>query len=127
MEAAIVAAICDELVRYLAPERVILFGSYAKGTATVDSDVDVLVVTRLPVPSAQQTVARMLFEDFPVDVDVLFRTEDQFDREKSTPYSLIATLRIHSRTYYEHQSVSVGAQNRHGRLKAGHNTSAASS
>jgi len=33
-----------EIAREFAPEQVILFGSYAKGTAGPDSDVDLLVV-----------------------------------------------------------------------------------
>ena len=33
-----------EIVREFSPEQVILFGSYAKGTARPDSDVDLLVV-----------------------------------------------------------------------------------
>lgn len=34
----------DTIVREFRPERVILFGSYASGTAREDSDVDLLVV-----------------------------------------------------------------------------------
>lgn len=35
------------LVRAFAPERIVLFGSYAKGTAHPGSDVDLLVVAAL--------------------------------------------------------------------------------
>ena len=34
----------DALTRNFAPERVVLFGSYARGTPGVDSDVDMLVI-----------------------------------------------------------------------------------
>jgi len=34
----------DAIARQFKPERIILFGSYANGTATEDSDVDLLVV-----------------------------------------------------------------------------------
>jgi uncharacterized protein len=44
-EEAIRAAV-DILVREAQPERVILFGSYARGEAQPDSDVDLLVVER---------------------------------------------------------------------------------
>ena len=37
-------AFVDHAVEVAKPERVILFGSYARGAATVDSDVDLLVV-----------------------------------------------------------------------------------
>ena len=39
-----IQATCDDIVREFAPLQVILFGSYAYGTPTEDSDVDLLVV-----------------------------------------------------------------------------------
>jgi len=36
--------VSDEIVQKFRPERIILFGSYAYGTPTEDSDVDLLVV-----------------------------------------------------------------------------------
>ncbi len=39
-----IQATCDDIVREFAPLQVILFGSYAYGTPTEDSDVDMLVV-----------------------------------------------------------------------------------
>ena len=46
-----IQATCDDIVREFAPLQVILFGSYAYGTATEDSDVDMLVV--MPIPKAE--------------------------------------------------------------------------
>ena len=40
--------ICDDIVREFAPLQVILFGSYAYGAPTEDSDVDLLVVMEIP-------------------------------------------------------------------------------
>ena len=39
-----IQATCDDIVREFAPLQVILFGSYAYGNPTEDSDVDLLVV-----------------------------------------------------------------------------------
>ena len=39
-----IRAIVDKIVEEFHPEKVILFGSYAYGTASEDSDVDLLVV-----------------------------------------------------------------------------------
>ncbi|MCB1059994.1 MAG: nucleotidyltransferase domain-containing protein [Calditrichaeota bacterium] len=36
--------VCDEIVEKFHPEKVILFGSYAYGTPTEDSDVDLFVL-----------------------------------------------------------------------------------
>ena len=46
-----IQATCDDIVREFAPLQVVLFGSYAYGTPTEDSDVDLLVV--LPVPKSE--------------------------------------------------------------------------
>ena len=46
-----IQAVCDTIVREFAPEQVILFGSYAYGTPTEHSDVDLLVV--MPIPEAE--------------------------------------------------------------------------
>jgi len=38
----------DEIARRYTPEKIILFGSYARGTANEDSDVDMLVMMDFP-------------------------------------------------------------------------------
>ena len=43
-----IQATCDDIVREFAPLQVILFGSYAYGTPTEDSDVDLLVIMDIP-------------------------------------------------------------------------------
>lgn len=44
IDAAQIRQVSDEIARRFQPERIILFGSYAYGTPTEDSDVDFLVV-----------------------------------------------------------------------------------
>jgi predicted nucleotidyltransferase len=39
-----IMAVVDRIAKEYDPERVVLFGSYAKGTANTDSDVDLLVI-----------------------------------------------------------------------------------
>lgn len=46
-----IQAICDDIVREFAPLQVILFGSYAYGTPTESSDVDLLVV--MPIAKSE--------------------------------------------------------------------------
>ena len=43
-----IQATCEDIVREFTPLQVILFGSYAYGTPTEDSDVDMLVVMDIP-------------------------------------------------------------------------------
>lgn len=53
--------IIERLVRAFSPERIVLFGSYAKGTARAGSDIDLIVVANLAGdPLAHQRRARQL-------------------------------------------------------------------
>jgi predicted nucleotidyltransferase len=66
------------LIRAFAPERVVLFGSYAKRTATESSDVDLLVVSELPgAASFHQRRARQLTADCFPPVDVVLATPQE--------------------------------------------------
>ena len=67
----------DRLARSFSPERIVLFGSYAKGTHGPASDVDLLVIANLDGdPHFHQRRARQLAADcFPV-VDVVFCTSE---------------------------------------------------
>ncbi len=40
----VIRAVCDRIVEKVRPEKIVLFGSHAKGVATKDSDLDLLVI-----------------------------------------------------------------------------------
>jgi uncharacterized protein len=66
------------LIRAFAPERIVLFGSYAKGTVHEGSDVDLLVITNLDGnPNFHQRRARQLASDCFPSVDVVFATPEE--------------------------------------------------
>ena len=68
-----IQATCDDIVREFAPQQVILFGSYAYGTPTEDSDVDILVVMALLQSEAWQQVLEIksrIPERFRLDLHV---------------------------------------------------------
>ena len=95
-------AMVARIVDTLAPERVILFGSYAYGKPTVDSDVDLLVVMETRASPAQRflAVSRVVrLRPFPLDVIVKTPAEMQAETEAGDPF-LEDVLR-HGRTLYE--------------------------
>ena len=66
----------DKAVRILIeeanPVEVILFGSYARGTQRLDSDLDILVVERsVPRPTAEVARLRRALSPLRIPVDVL--------------------------------------------------------
>lgn len=99
----IIAAIRDQLVYHMCPERIILFGSFAKGKQTRHSDIDVLAVTEAPVAPPRQALARQLFFDYPVRVDVLFCTNDRLLEEEDRPYSFLCSIMKSCITLYERE------------------------
>ncbi len=62
----------DQVVARFKPSRVILFGSYAHGIPTTDSDVDLMVVMRHRGPSARVATRIRLAcpRSFPMDLMV---------------------------------------------------------
>jgi predicted nucleotidyltransferase len=63
--------------REFRPQRVILFGSYARGKPTPDSDVDLLVITPVEKRTADKAVEILLRVRPPFPIDLLVRTPQQ--------------------------------------------------
>ena len=78
--AEILAEITHRIVTALHPKRIILFGSYAYGHPTPDSDVDLLVVleTDQKIPDRQVAVSRLI-RPRPFPVDILVRTPQEIE------------------------------------------------
>ena len=71
----------DEIAKSVQPERVILFGSYARGTATRDSDVDLLVLFDRPIDSREMRVAiRRLLGGMSFPKDILVAQTEEVER-----------------------------------------------
>ncbi|MEZ0395977.1 MAG: nucleotidyltransferase domain-containing protein, partial [Anaerolineales bacterium] len=77
------------LVEALQPEKIILFGSYAYGQPTPDSDVDLLVVwdTHLPPRQRVVEVSRLLYPR-PFPVDILVKTPQELETESRENFFL---------------------------------------
>lgn len=67
------------------PEKIILFGSYARGQAGPDSDVDLLIV--MPVEGskrAKQLEIRAAVHDIHIPKDIIVSTVEEFQWRKDT-------------------------------------------
>lgn len=67
----------QRIVEFAEPERIIVFGSYARGEATVGSDLDVLVVKDVPNRKrfAGKIYRALIGVGIPVDVVVVRPTD----------------------------------------------------
>ncbi len=68
------------------PQRIILFGSYARGDAKEDSDLDFLVVeSRVPDQRMEMVRLRRVLRPLRIPVDVIVATEDQVEEWGALP------------------------------------------
>jgi uncharacterized protein len=84
------------------PNKIILFGSYAKGTQNADSDLDIIIIkdTHLPKHKRSSEVRRYLIGIiFPIDIKVY--TNSEFEQEISNKYSFLRDAMITSKVLYE--------------------------
>ena len=97
----------EEMARRIAerfhPERIILFGSYARGTAGVDSDVDLLVV--MPVDGSkrrQTTEIDMVLSDRWLPLDLIVVTPEEFQAYKDVVGHIVYPAAREGKVLYEH-------------------------
>ena len=94
--------IIDRLRDSFHPEKIILFGSYAKDVATEESDVDLLIVadTDLSVKERFPAVSRLL-GDFPAAFDVIVKTPEEYERTKSVVNHIVYFADKSGKVVYE--------------------------
>src|SRR5436309_7850064 len=73
-----IQGVVDDIVREIKPHKVIVFGSYARGDATPDSDLDIFVVARLRGTSSERIRrVRSAITSNGFGLDVVVRTPRQ--------------------------------------------------
>jgi predicted nucleotidyltransferase len=82
-------------------ERVILFGSYARGNATPDSDVDLLVIGPFPGRSADKSVEIQMKLRPPFPVDLLVRTPEKVRERIAMGDTFMQKILRQGKTLYE--------------------------
>ena len=95
----------QRLIRAFAPERILLFGSYAKGTIRVGSDVDLLIVANFPGNrSHHQRRARQLAGDCFPRVDIVLVTSEEVVEAQVVKSPFLASILEKSVTLYARPS-----------------------
>lgn len=93
IEQSKIQEIVERIVKNYNPDKVILFGSYAQGTATEKSDVDFLIVKDSPLPRHQRggEVRRHLYGTL-VPMDILVYTNAELEEFQDVKSSFINTV-----------------------------------
>ncbi len=98
----VVADIVRRIVESAQPEKIILFGSRARGDARPDSDFDVLVIKESDEPRYRRSVPLYLaLADLPVEVEVMVYTPQEVEEWSQVPQAFITTAVREGTTIYE--------------------------
>ena len=73
----LIEEVIERIVDKFHPQKIILFGSYAYGEPTRDSDIDLLVIMNTNLRPVEQAVEIRRQTDFTFPVDLLVRTSEQ--------------------------------------------------
>ncbi len=93
------------IARKLRPQKIILFGSYAYGNPTPDSDVDLLVVMKTKASRKERSwaVSRLLIPR-PFPVDILVRTPREVRNAIDARDFFIQEILTRGRVLYERRT-----------------------
>ncbi len=96
----------QRIAREVDPERIVLFGSWARGEANEQSDVDFLVVEREPFGpnrSRREEATRIwrCLSEFRIPTDILVYSIDELDRWKDSRHHVVGRALKEGKVLYE--------------------------
>ena len=106
----------DIIVERFQPEKIILFGSYARGQATEDSDVDLLVIKETEKSFYNRSTGmRLALLGFRCGIDILVHTAEEFEEGREEFWNVLSYAARDGKVLYDR----CGAKKAAGRLQLG--------
>jgi predicted nucleotidyltransferase len=109
--------LCAQIVRLANPRRIILFGSYAYGKPTADSDVDLLVVASFEGHPWDQAAKLRAQLQTPMPVDLLVRTPEYVRERIKMGDFFMKEITTKGKVIYEADHAGMDRQSRRGLVK----------
>ncbi len=102
---AIIQQIGDRIADRFQPEKIILFGSYARGEAHPHSDLDFLVVVETLPPRGQRSapILKMLAETYTEPIDIIVRSAQTLKQWEHIPGSFAHQVLTEGILLYDRQ------------------------
>jgi len=91
------------LINLYSPQEIFLYGSYAWGTPSSDSDVDLCIILKESAKTQAERIRDGLrtLKDIRIPVDLLVLTENEIEERKDHPSTLIFKILHDGRKLYE--------------------------
>jgi predicted nucleotidyltransferase len=94
--------IVNRIAEGVHPQKIILFGSWARGERGPHSDIDLLVIQESDLPRLRRYAqVRRLFWGMGLPMDILVYTPEEFARYQSVPGSFTHTVANEGKVLYE--------------------------
>ncbi len=87
-----ITSIVDEIVAKFFPRKIILFGSYAYGEPTKDSDVDLLVIMPTKIRALRKAAEISAAIEHPLPIDLIVRTPKDIQERVAQGDSFISEV-----------------------------------
>ena len=102
IESKIITEIINKIALGYNPDKIFLFGSYANGKQSEDSDIDLLIIKETTEPRCKRSVEiQKLLKGSKLPVDIVVYTNDEFENGKRQSLSFINSAIKDSQLLYE--------------------------
>ena len=97
----VIQEIKERIVNAVHPEKIILFGSYAYGNPTKDSDLDLLVIMPSDEPMHKRVLPiRKSLRDFKIPKDIIVYTPQEVEKWKNVTNAFITSIMKKGKVIY---------------------------
>ena len=102
LESSKIEEIINKIAKEFNPEKIILFGSYAKGKPQEDSDLDLLIINDSNLPKHKRSFEiQKALKGSKIPLDILVYTSSEFYSEINQKYSFLNSAIQSSKVVYE--------------------------
>ena len=99
-----ISNIVSKIASKIQPDRIYLFGSYAKGHANEDSDFYLIIIKDTTEPKYKRSIEiQRILKGSKLPVDIVVYTNDEFENERQKKYSFVNTAIQDAQLMYENR------------------------
>jgi uncharacterized protein len=99
----LIREMASEIVEHFKPHKIILFGSFARGEETENSDIDLLVLVDTPAKRGERSapILKFLAERYEEPVDIVVRSPQSLEDWQDVPNSFAQQILKEGIVLYE--------------------------